>query len=613
MEYLDGESLARRLQRTGRLSVTEAVDVAQQTAGAIAAAHAKDIVHRDLKPDNLFLVTDRSPRGLHRVKVLDFGIAKLSSQIVPSSVRTHTGAVMGTPAYMSPEQCRGVQKEVGYRADIYALGCILYEMLCGQPPFVSDGSGEVMVMHIAEPPRPPTLHNPVIPEHLERAVLRALAKKPEDRFDSIAQMGNALNEATWPPHPGYMTASVAVSGDASPPLRGSDTPSGRELPPLRRPRLGWAGIAAGLSAVAGGLVLITLLRRSPPEPKEMSPAPAPIVVRGDDEAAKKYLQAAESLARERRFDPALEMVERATRLSVVDPDLNIRLASLRDTLVTSALLRKAASQLEKQDWRGAIETANLALERDPQNVQAAALIGRARSAEKSRVVGLATRARASEERSRLKARAGESVIAAGGTSARPASRATENAGLALADPFSPPAPPAPAPTSTGPVPPAAGSGTAPPETARSVATTAKEPPRPSAGAAAPSGGLTPSSLRPVDGAVYSITPRSPIALPRLPRVHTVQDSGDLARICGAVESEAIAAGVSPPFASGITAGLQRAVAKGATLYPVGMYYFIVREAARKQDSRSARAGLIAAHHNGLLLQFRDLPASSIAP
>ena len=131
MEFLEGESLAKRIER-GRLTIAEAVDVATQTASALQAAHGKGIVHRDLKPDNLFLVPDDGRPFGARVKVLDFGIAKLRGELSGGGAKTQTGSVMGTPPYMSPEQCRGITEEIDHRTDIYALGIILYEMLAGR-------------------------------------------------------------------------------------------------------------------------------------------------------------------------------------------------------------------------------------------------------------------------------------------------------------------------------------------------------------------------------------------------------------------------------------------------------------------------------------------------
>ena len=130
MEFLDGEPLSRRLTRE-RLGVGKAVDIAIQAARAVAASHALEIVHRDLKPENLFLVPDPMSPGGERVKVLDFGIAKLRPDWSGSDgAKTRTGVIFGTPAYMSPEQCRGLNDEVDGATDIYALGCILFEMLC---------------------------------------------------------------------------------------------------------------------------------------------------------------------------------------------------------------------------------------------------------------------------------------------------------------------------------------------------------------------------------------------------------------------------------------------------------------------------------------------------
>ena len=199
MEFLQGESLSRRLQRSRPLPIREAIEIACQTASALSAVHACDIIHRDLKPDNLFLVPDPSMLPLPlRVKVLDFGIAKLLSDPSGGSVKTRTGAIMGTPQYMSPEQCRGFAQQIGYRTDIYTLGIIMYEMVCGSPPFVSEGLGDMLMMHVNRPPTPPRSLNADVPDELDAAIMCALAKDPDRRFVSMTDFGKALRLANSP-------------------------------------------------------------------------------------------------------------------------------------------------------------------------------------------------------------------------------------------------------------------------------------------------------------------------------------------------------------------------------------------------------------------------------
>ena len=198
MELLEGENLAARLRDRGPLPEADARRIAAQTASALAAAHAAGIVHRDLKPDNLYLVPDDRDATAEMVKVLDFGIAKLGQNgSNVNSVRTRTGSVMGTPSYMSPEQCRGT-REIDHRTDIYALGVILYEMLCGRPPFVSEGFGEMVHLHISQPPPPPRTINPSIPEDLERLILWCLAKEPDERMQTMADVHAALTGRPTP-------------------------------------------------------------------------------------------------------------------------------------------------------------------------------------------------------------------------------------------------------------------------------------------------------------------------------------------------------------------------------------------------------------------------------
>jgi eukaryotic-like serine/threonine-protein kinase len=191
MELLEGESLGTRIRRVGALPLQTAVEFCYQTASALGAAHKKGIVHRDLKPDNLFVVPDPHDPERERIKVLDFGIAKLQQGSASDSVKTRTGTLMGTPIYMSPEQCRGT-KTVDHRSDIYSLGIIFFEMLCGQPPFVSEGFGELVNMHLNVAPPAPSSQNANVSPTLDAIVLKMLAKNPDERFADMGELQTAL-------------------------------------------------------------------------------------------------------------------------------------------------------------------------------------------------------------------------------------------------------------------------------------------------------------------------------------------------------------------------------------------------------------------------------------
>jgi serine/threonine protein kinase/ActR/RegA family two-component response regulator len=191
MELLHGESLGAFLHRVKRPDLGFVVRVGKQIARAIGAAHARQIVHRDLKPDNVFLARDPDVPTGTRVKVLDFGTAKLGMDMGPGSVVTRTGDLVGTPLYMSPEQCRGIG-EVDARADVYALGCILYELVCGRPPFVNGGIGMILGSHIYQPVPPPSSLVEVTPP-LETLLLKALAKEPSQRQQTMAELAAELS------------------------------------------------------------------------------------------------------------------------------------------------------------------------------------------------------------------------------------------------------------------------------------------------------------------------------------------------------------------------------------------------------------------------------------
>ncbi len=185
-EYLEGEELGALLDRIGKLAPDVAVRIVRQICRALSAAHEKGIIHRDVKPENVYLVGGLKST---RVKVIDFGISKRDDG---EAKLTRTGMIMGTPAYMAPEQARG--EAVDHRADVYAVGGILYRALTGQRPFEGEDGAMVLTQVLtAEPERPRAL-NPAIPEALELLIQRAMARDPDDRFASMDQLEAELAE-----------------------------------------------------------------------------------------------------------------------------------------------------------------------------------------------------------------------------------------------------------------------------------------------------------------------------------------------------------------------------------------------------------------------------------
>jgi serine/threonine protein kinase len=191
MEYLEGESLDTRLERERRLHPAHAADIARQIALGMAAAHRAGIIHRDLKPGNVHLVKDVDRPGVDIVKVLDFGIAKLATNETGAGPTTRSDVLLGTPRYMAPEQCRG-GGQLDHRADIYSLGCLLYEALAGRPPFAHQWPGELIAAHIAETPTPVRALDPTIPVALEALVMRAIAKNPDQRQQAMIDIARDL-------------------------------------------------------------------------------------------------------------------------------------------------------------------------------------------------------------------------------------------------------------------------------------------------------------------------------------------------------------------------------------------------------------------------------------
>jgi serine/threonine protein kinase/TPR repeat protein len=275
MELLEGESLQQRIGHghggrqghRGWLPPASAVLIARQIAGALGAAHRVGIVHRDLKPDNVYLIRDPEVPGGERIKLLDFGIAKLGdrSQVSPQE-RTRTGIIMGTPTYMAPEQCRGAG-EVDHRADLYALGCILYRMLCGRAPFPGLGDGETLAAHIHLPVERPRSLVSGLPADLEALVLRLLEKNPALRHQSTDELIADLDRlsvaglASQPPRDAGESGHVISTLTHAATPRSRASASNMSRPGSRRALV--LAIVATFATVGAGVAVLVVTDRGP--------------------------------------------------------------------------------------------------------------------------------------------------------------------------------------------------------------------------------------------------------------------------------------------------------------------------------------------------------------
>ncbi|MES1209464.1 MAG: serine/threonine-protein kinase [Pseudomonadota bacterium] len=286
MEHLEGESLSEAVSR-GPMPIDQVEAIGVQMCRALGAAHAKGIVHRDLKPHNVQLCTktdDAGVDGALQVKILDFGVAKiLATPDGAQSVKTRTGSLMGTPLYMSPEQCKGAGV-LDHRTDIYSLGVMLFEMIAGRPPFTAEGVGELFAKHMLE--EPPSLLQlaPATPPHMAAAIMKALSKEPADRFQSMDEFRKALiGEVKLPALPaqsGGRRADLGSAHASSPRAATTLSSASSELDdsamaPARTRKLAIAGGAA----VAAILLVVLLMPKkhpaAPPPVAATSPTPEP--------------------------------------------------------------------------------------------------------------------------------------------------------------------------------------------------------------------------------------------------------------------------------------------------------------------------------------------------
>ena len=303
MEFLHGKPLQNLIKQGKWVPLDIAGPILMQCCRALEAAHRKGIVHRDLKPDNVYLITLNNKQNF--VKVVDFGIARVTDDAGISTGKTQTGMVMGTPAYMSPEQGSGATAKIDARSDIYSLGVMMFQLATGKLPFPGTNFGEVLIGHLQQKPPQPRSLNPEIPESYERVILKCLEKQQDDRFQSMAELFDAITDCLdelgishelphaddgytdpdlppldarpgsnpgvrTPSHPGRSTGPGArrsapnLSQRSGPNLgqRRSIPPQSRSVPPQatefmpepKKSRLGlFAGLGLGVALLVGGL------------------------------------------------------------------------------------------------------------------------------------------------------------------------------------------------------------------------------------------------------------------------------------------------------------------------------------------------------------------------
>ena len=253
MEYLDGRSLKELVVARGPLPIADAIAATRQVLAALRFAHRKGVVHRDIKPHNVMADADG------RLKVTDFGIARAGV-----SQMTEAGSIIGTAQYLSPEQARGAS--VDQRSDLYSMGIVLYEMLTGEVPFTGESPVEIAMKHLSDTPRPPSLLRPDIPPDLDMVVLRALAKNPDDRFQTAEEMDAELERVAAGVGVTAETADAATAVLSGAALASAQTaivpprrpptearPSYRYAEPPPRRRAVWPWILALLLVVAAAV------------------------------------------------------------------------------------------------------------------------------------------------------------------------------------------------------------------------------------------------------------------------------------------------------------------------------------------------------------------------
>ncbi|GGK35046.1 serine/threonine protein kinase [Pilimelia terevasa] len=265
MEFVDGRTLKEVLAAEGRIMPRRALEIVADICAALEFSHRHGIIHRDIKPGNVML----NRNG--QVKVMDFGIARALAS--GATTMTQTSAVIGTAQYLSPEQARG--EAVDARSDVYAGGCVLFELLCGHPPFTGDSPVAVAYQHVREDPRPPSYLNPEVGPDIDAIVLKALAKNPLNRYQSGAEMrADVLRAAAGRP----VMATPVMGEDETALIGGAHTAATQQVAQVgdarRRKSSGWVVAAFAALAVLAAIALVIGLTRDGEKPAQTVNVPS---------------------------------------------------------------------------------------------------------------------------------------------------------------------------------------------------------------------------------------------------------------------------------------------------------------------------------------------------
>ncbi len=328
MEYLHGRALQDLVKPDVPVPLEVTGSILLQTCEALQAAHDHKIIHRDLKPDNIYLIVHKGRKNF--VKVVDFGIAKVTDDEGQSTGKTQTGMVMGTPAYMSPEQAGGMGNRIDARSDIYSLGCMMYQMATGRLPFPGSSFGEVLIGHLQLMPPDPRSLRPEVPEEFQGIIMKCLAKSQDERFQTMRELHDAVGACmdaegitreppvadareqelaqgpksqgsktpARPSKPTVMARPKSAPGQA-PRVASAATQMLQAAPPARSNAVVYAAITAGVVVVlgtVGGLVWHQGQQQHRAEVAEMAARDAADERRATEEARKEAKRAEEQKA-----------------------------------------------------------------------------------------------------------------------------------------------------------------------------------------------------------------------------------------------------------------------------------------------------------------------------